>query len=195
MSHLKIQDGTGAGFLAAVDSSHRLHTVAVAEAESKVHAKEGNAYSFTSPNYAVAANTNTLVWWMLFDDPVRKFYVNTIFVGWNGGDTTGSKTLEAALHTGVPEPTAGHTAATMRNLNFTSANVSLTRGYTWNGVQAGGMTAQHSGLQLNALKFAPGTTHLPINGTMILGKGFSLATYLKAPEAGMYCGILSGWFE
>jgi hypothetical protein len=195
MSKTLIGDGTGHGYSVKVDAKNRLATQSVAEAESKVHAGEGNAYALSLNNIAVPANTPMCPWHLTFDDPVRKFFINAFFVSWNGGNTTQSKTLEAALHTGMSVPTANFNVHPMKNLNFTSSNTPLATGYAWNGVGTGLTIANFPGLQINSLKFAPGTTHIPINGTMILGKGNSLQVVLTAAEAGLYSTIMSGWFE
>jgi hypothetical protein len=194
MSALAIRDGTGQGHLACVDANNRLRTTAISEAESKDHAKDGDAFSFAIHDLPVPANTPLIGWWIQFDDPTRKFYVNTFFVSWNGGTTSNTKVIDGRLLTGVTAPTANHTVKAMGNLNWTSAKQAQTTSYVWNGTGAG-MTVASQGLIVSALKYSPGVTYVPINGTMILGKGNNLATLLTAAEAGVYSCVMSGWFE
>ena len=194
MSGLTIKDGTGQGHYAAVDADNRLMTTSVSEAESKDHAKAGDAYSFAIHNLPIPANLPIIGWWIGFDDPVRKFYVNTFFVSWNGGSTTNARVIEGTLLTGVPAPTANHVVKAMGNLNFTSTKQPMATSYVWNGTAAG-LTVASQGLVVSALKYAPGVTYVPINGTMILGKGNNLSTLLTATEAGVYSCVMSGWFE
>jgi hypothetical protein len=189
-----IKDGTGKGYQAGVTAENRLLTASVGEVESKHNSVLGTSFQLTNNAVPVVGSTDQLVTWFAHTDPNRLFYINRFFISWNGGSTTYNKPLTVNLYFGTPVPTANHVAATPSNQNFTSQQTALATYYLWNKTSGTGMTVASVGLLAQTTHYSQGMNVVNVDGTLILRKDLVMAVGVNAPEAGVYTGLITGWF-
>ncbi len=117
-----IQDGTGAGYRAKVDSDNHLHTRSVNESGGTDAALNGNLYNVNTETVELtSANASSLVYMKNTD--IVPWIVNRVF--YNAGPSTGG--TGDFLAEVIANPTAGTlisggSALTAHNLNFGSSN-------------------------------------------------------------------------
>lgn len=194
MSDLRIRDGLGSGNVAEVDESHKLNVRAVAQNDLAYHSAELEAaFQLGLPQRSVTAATEYPVMRFKNTDPNRKFAINRIFVGYNGGDTTGNKCVVGRTYVGMLAPSANATATTPGNLNFSSKKVALADGHIWDGV-GNGMTVAANGVLAQTQFFAQGMTTIVVEGSIILGLNDFIAFTVTPEETGKVALIMSGFF-
>ena len=117
-----IQDGTGAGYRAKVDSDNHLHTRSVNESGGTDAALNGNLYNVNTETVELtSANASSLVYMKNTD--IVPWIVNRVF--YNAGPSTGG--TGDFLAEVIANPTtgtliSGGSALTAHNLNFGSSN-------------------------------------------------------------------------
>ena len=186
---MKIEDGTGTGFKAKVDSNKRIHTQSVTESEA-LHASEiGDGYNISSGQISFTGN-GTLLY--IQNNSDQELVIEAIAVGTDGGGTYTSS-LRPFI-TVVRNPTAGDliTDATevdhSINRNFGSSKT-LTAD-TYKGKQAGTLTG---GTSLGIFQVSQaGRDFFQID--MIIPKGssigISITNGLSSGTSKVYCAAV-----
>jgi hypothetical protein len=184
-----INDGTGKGNQAKVDTNNRIHTQAVTESESLHSSEVGDAYNINTGNIALTGD-GTLIY--LKNNEDKDLVIEAIAFGNNGLGTYTS--VANPRYTIVRNPTGGDlisdaSAVSMnQNRNFGS-NKTLTAD-TYKGKVSGTLTGG------NDIAILEGTTdgrdYFTIN--FVLPKGSSIGikytANLSSGTAGIYAAII-----
>jgi len=117
-----LQDGTGTGYRAKVDSDNHLHTRAVSESGGTDAALKGNLYNVNTETVVLTSDTASSLVYMKNTDTVP-WIVNRVF--YNAGPSTdgvGDFLAEVIANPTTGTLISGGTALVPHNLNFGSSN-------------------------------------------------------------------------
>jgi len=131
---MQIQDGSGKGYWAKVDSYNRVHTYSTTIKEiSDVSTRNENAFSVTTDLYTFNS-TNEHPWLYIKNTNANlMLYISSIIYSYNGGDTNHNRTMTKRVYRDVPSPTDRYNDYCQANLNVGSNNTALLTAYSWNG--------------------------------------------------------------
>ena len=174
-----IQDGTGSGYRAEVDSKNRLHTLSVTESGSTEAALNGDLYNINTENIELTSdgassllymkNTDTVPWVM-----TRVFY--------NAGPSTGGSgdfLAEVIANPTTGTLISGASSTTPHNLNFGSTESLSALAYKG----AEGTTITDGTVRISTIIPASGTRVLIAFDSVILEAGSSFAVRIT-PQTG-----------
>lgn len=136
----QIQDGTGKGYWAKVDSYNRINTYSTTIKEiSDVSTRNENAFSVTTDVYTFNS-TNEHPWLYIKNtNPNLYLYISSIIYSYNGGDTNHNRVMTKRVYRDVSVPTDRYDECCQANLNIGSGNTALLTAYSWDGSTGDGM--------------------------------------------------------
>jgi hypothetical protein len=187
MSYI-IQDGSGTGYKAAVDTSQRLQALATIQIENKfVSENDGQAYIFSTNGFITISTTDTEtgIFYVKNTNQDKKLYISRI------------RTCAEQVHKVIlyKNPTGGtvisdQTTGTKTNMNLGSANVAqadVYKGADGKTLSGGTHLAQH----INGV----GHSSESFNDAIILGTNDSIGITFELGTAGDCCVAVVGYYQ
>ena len=188
---LFIEDGTGNGNIAKVDSRNRIVTHAICKNEMMAHAEEGDAYIIATPRLTVTTSEGAILW--IKNNDNRNLYIDRVLIMANGGNTNYNRPMEFGLSYGRAVPTANMTAIVAKNMNEASAKTADVDSYCWDEVGTG-MTIGSADSSLLGFT-SPYFYELDLAGTMMLGQSNTITASLKGIEEIEASVMITFFFE
>jgi hypothetical protein len=179
---MQIKDGTGHGYLALVDERNHLHVSSRNMSLDFCKATDGHMYLMTTGILAVTT-TEGLMLWVSYTESNDDLAISNIAIYWNGGDTTGTKCLEAKFKFNDTEPDTNTSSISLYNTNTGSANEVEHSALVWDGTSTG-MTGHSGGVTVSNVICCKGRTSLDLGGKFIISPSRNMSVYLKGEEAG-----------
>lgn len=174
-----IQDGTGSGYRAKVNSSNHLHTRAISESGGTDAALKGDLYNINTETIALTSDGASSLLYMKNTDTVP-WVVNRVF--YNAGPSTGGSgdfLAEVIANPSTGTLVSAGTATTPHNLNFGSSK-ELT-GTILKGAE--GSTITNGTVRVSTIIPVAGTRVLIGFDSIILETGSSIAIRIT-PQTG-----------
>jgi len=193
MSDFMILDGTGTGRRAQVNTDNQLITKAKVEPYNTYISKQkGLAFSMST---GMLTTTTTEGLYMYFKNTdANNFHIQSIFMNWNGGSTNFDRPAWLSLYVGTYEPTANHTAGTVRNLNSGSGNTASIDYYIWD-ESSTGMTTAANGLYVSTSMLSQGIQEIGVDGALIVAQNVSVGILGDCAEIGELIIHITGYYE
>ena len=117
-----IRDGTGKGYLVAVDKENHLHTMATTESLI-AHRSHYNSTAFGgSTPLLTLTTTGGRMLYIRNDSTSHDFCISDMWFSWNGGSTNRNTCMEGTLFFGDTAPSANNTASAVGVLNRKSSH-------------------------------------------------------------------------
>lgn len=185
---MKIEDGTGKGYEAAVDDDNRLKTASRSSADISFHAKDdGDAYIFSTGAFIsiTTTNTETGILYVKNSSTSRNLIIHSI-------RTSGNQVQKIIVY---KNPTGGTlisnaSAGNKINTNLSSSNTA--DALTYKGADAVTCTGG-TAMALNVN--SAGNSLLTYDDAIILGPLNSIAVTMEVPSAGIVAASVLGYFE
>ena len=179
-----IKDGKGRGYLAEVSDDHKLETETVTQREESYIADAfGQTYIIATQAVTLNSTNRHVLLYIKNTSSTRNLYHATLEIGYNGGSTNYNRSMNLQILAGFTGPTANHQAASINNVNFTSANIAEANGYIWDGV-GDGMTIT-GGAIVNEGVFTARHQVFETHGMPIMGLNDYMALAVNAEEIGI----------
>jgi len=184
---MKIEDGTGSGRFAAVDTTKRLKTAAaVSSALHENSINEKQVYIFSTGGFIsiTSTGTETGVFYLKNTSSTKYLFINSI-------RTCGTQIQKVLIY---KDPTGGTlistaNAAESTNLNLTSSNTSeSTQYYGANALTVTGGT--HIANHINHV----GHSTMNLDDALVLGKNNSIAITFEVDTAADVCVAIEGYY-
>lgn len=191
----KIQDGLGKNIFAGVTDDFRLMTQADVIPHETERSIDGFRFGFNSGILNLPVNFDGPVLWFKNTDNNRLFHISRFVVGWNGGNTTASKTIQLTNIKNSSIPTGNQSVANIGNSNFASTREALGEAVKWDGSGTSGMSGSTGGIPFVFTFIAPGRTPIILDGAVILGSESTIAINLKTEEAGLATVAILGYYQ
>jgi len=159
---MQIQDGSGKGYWAKVDSYNRTHTYSTTLKEiSDVSSRTENSYSVTTELFTFNS-TNEHPWLYIKNtNPSLYMFISSIIYSYNGGDTNHNRVMTKRVYRDIPTPTDRYNNCCKSNLNIGSNNTALLTAYSWNG--------SGDGMEIDLTNSTYVSTSLITKGSLPLG--------------------------
>ena len=180
---MKIQDGTGQGYIARVDKNNRLKTESETSDLAVVSNKAGEAYIISSGRMSLGAGVETNSLYIENTSPDRDLVADEFHINHNGGNTNADKLLDIKIYVGALEPTANNTLVTPGAANTSSTITAPVKQYSWNGVGSG-MTTAFQGINIGSTFYERGFTANNLPSKFIVGPGQKILITMEMAEAG-----------
>jgi hypothetical protein len=189
-----VKDGTGKGFVAEVDSFHRLATVSTSRREMTFYSdRTQQVYSVATPMLTVSTSEYA-VFWVINNDSGKHLHVERIWMNWNGGTSNHNRTVAVRMYRGMSTPSANNQALTPSNLYFGSGNNALVTVNGWDGVGAG-MTVVSNGIIMGILSIPQGANNMEMQGVAIIPKDQVIGITVQGEEVGQLSIGFMFWME
>ncbi len=181
-----IQDGSGSGFSAKVDSAFKLQVSAVVSTDEHNHSHAGEAFYMNSADTAdtlTATATGGYIMYLKNDDPSRLITIEDIQI---------SASAAAGVVRIMRNPTLGsiadNNATVPVNENFGSAATATVTAHNWDEVNdgLGGITA---GTVVETLIAPVGISVIRVQGRYILNQGDAIGVQYLAKAGEITMGI------
>ncbi len=188
-----LQDGTGKGYLAKVDSENHLHTSASVE-QMVAHRShyDASAFGISTPMLTLTTTGGRMLF--LKNTDTRDFYITDLWFNWDGGATSHNRVMFGQLVFGDGVPTANNTVSAAGVLNRKTNNTAQLTVQYWDEV-GDGMTGNLTGGAAFYWCNAQGARPYPIGGTIILGINDTMSVNLRGEEAGEASINILGFFR
>ena len=183
---MKIEDGTGSGFLAKVNTDNRLETTAVSEDSAFEANKNGKAFFLSNNDISIGSGAPYRVFNLKNTSSTESIVIDGIVISHNGGDTNGDKIVEIGYYF-EESITANNVAGTVFPLNGASSITPTVQYWVWDGVGTG-MTASN-GQKVHTEFFDRGLNKQPLPGKFILSSQSALTISVECVEA-LKCSVL-----
>ncbi len=173
-----IKDGTGAGYVAKVDSENHLHTFAVTQTLQEWHAIQGDGYNVNTGNITLTNASASAVYYLKNNEDRDIIITSLVYLI---DDSTGGT---AALKCDVDRnPTGGTivdtaTASAPVNRNHGSAKTLTVDSYS--GAQGNTLTGADASGYISSL-IQPGSRAALAIGSIVLPKGASMGVRITPP--------------
>lgn len=187
---MKIEDGTGAGYIAGVDSNNRLETFSIVESRAAdISNRTGKSFLLASDfiSLTTTASFNGIMYVKNNDD--LSLYINAIRTC---SDASGSAQIRI-----LSNPTAGTLISDANDSDKLSSNLgsSETFGGLSYAATGDGKTVTDGDQLSQFINRSPGHSIQQYNGSLVLPKGSSMAIVAKPSVATTLCVEIQCWFE
>lgn len=190
-----IKNGAGDGHLVEVTSENKACVRADASARGVSRATAGFRFAVNTGDLALGAGFDGPVLYFENTDNDRDFYIESIVVNWNGGDTNHDRALRMQIVKNEGEPTGANTTLTPGNTNFGSPRAANATAHKWDGTGTAGMTGGAAGITVATHYNAQGRTEIQLGGAVIVPRGTSVSLEFMPEEAGQGVGAIFGHYE
>jgi len=183
-----IEDGTGDGFDAKVNSANQLETFSVSRNEmTNVSISDGDTYLFASGDFINITTTGTETGFLYVKNTsaTKNLHIQSIR---SCGDTIQKWKVFTGVTTGTLVSAA--TAGSSNNINQTSSNSADVTVYK--GVDGSTRT---NGTMIEHWINNVGHSIEVFDGAMVLGRNDSITLTLETDTAGDYCARVIGYYE
>ena len=184
-----IQDGTGAGYRAKVDSDNHLHTRSVTESGGTDAALSGNLFNINTETIALTTDSSSALLYMKNTDTIP-WVVNRVF--YNAGPSTGGEgdfLAEVVANPTTGTLISGGTALAPHNLNFGSSQ-ELT-GTVLKGAE--GSTITDGTVRVSTIIPVSGTRVLIAFDSIVLEVGSSIAVRITPQTSNTFMDVQVGF--
>jgi hypothetical protein len=183
----QIKDGTGKGYLAAVNEENRILTNTVSvELRTHVSRVHGQSYTVNTGSLTLsAADTWHYVLYFKNISTTRNLHIDRFAFNWNGGSTNFNRPLEVENVISLAgAPIANHTSVNPSQSNHLSGNIAEMDVYKWDGVGAGmtDKTGPHGGGRF----FSQGHSVVDWGGSIIMKLNDYVGFQVRSPEIGSF---------
>jgi len=194
---MQIQDGSGKGYWAKVDSYNRMAAYSTSVKEiADISTRNENAFSVTT-NTLTFNSTNEHPWLYLRNDNNSLYlYISSIIYSYNGGDTNHNRTMTKRVYKATSSPTDRYQECCKANLNIGSNNTSLMTAYSWDGSTGDGMEIAYTDFDFvsTSIVTAGSLTLGELEGVILPYNAALLFTY-EPEEIGTACISVKIYFN
>jgi hypothetical protein len=191
---MKLEDGTGQGFLAKVGTDNKVYTFSTTFPRiADVSDNKQQAYSFASDLLSSVPASQAAVSRVVNDSTTSDLIITNIYISYNGGDTNHNRAAHWALYSSMSAPSANDTAGSAENLNtITSAPADVTF-RVWDGVGSG-MTVASNGTLLSDIIVGQGSFNWDFQDSLIIAPTRNVGITVAAEEIGDASVTFKGYF-
>jgi len=178
-----INGGTGNGYSVRVTQNNELVVNGTVEDYIGYKSREDEeAFSISSPYPFYVKDTTTSVMVVTNNEQEKDYVVNSLYIGNNGGNSTGSFPILGFLYKNAGLPSNGAfsgDAFAFGNLNLGSTKITSVEAYIWdNSTGANGMDGTPGDTAL-VQTFGVGLTRVDLQGSLIIAPGQTINILFK----------------
>ena len=178
---MKVEDGKGTGFLAEVDTEHRLQVSSVSSDRAESANIRNEAFVQASDVYSIGAAAEHKVFYIENGEASRELVVDIEKISFDGGTTSNTKPLTMKCYLNASTPTTNFSAKDPIGTN-TGSGQSSTDFIVWDGVGTG-FTQSAAGDLLATSIYSIGMTDNKIPSKLIIGPAKTLTFSFECSEA------------